>query len=331
MTFESVLEELKKRIYHSIYYLQGEESYQIDLVSDYVEQQILSDAEKGFNLSVLYGKETNPIQIIEMARRYPMISNYQVVIVKEAQELKEMEKFEPYLDKPLSSTILVFCHKHGTLDGRKAITKKIKEKTKLLTAVRMNEKEIPDWVNQFLKMKGYSISSTACSLIAEYLGNDLSKIVNELDKLMLNIGEKTKITEDEIEKYIGISKEYNSFELNNALGKADASKAYRIIDYYGKNPKENPMPVVIGSLFYFFRNLYVYHSVKNKSEKEILSMRIGSPYYLKQASQHYSPVKTEKVLGLLQEYDLKSKGVGVNLSNIADGELLKELVYKIMN
>ena len=340
MTAADIIKDLKNRKYKPLYLLHGDEPYFIDQVSDYVEHHLLSDAEKGFNQTVLYGKDTDVMTVLGASKRYPMMADYQVVLVKEAQEMKwgsdsdDKKAINPllsYLENPLPSTILVFCYKYGKFDKRKKTYKAIEKSGLIFESGSLYDSKIPAWVEGYLTGKGYKINQQASLMLAEYLGNDLSKIANELDKLMLNVAAGQEITLKHIHDNIGISKEYNVFELQSALGKKDAFKVNQIINYFEANPKANPIVLVLGNLNNFFSKVLVYHYVRDKSPQN-LAREIGvSPYFIKdyeQAARSYNLGKTVQIISYLREYDVKSKGVE---SNTDHGGLMKELMFKILH
>ena len=347
MDFKKIKADLKNKVYHPVYFLMGEEPFFIDEVSNYIEKNILDESEKEFNQTVLYGGETTILQVISEAKSYPMMSNYRVVIVKEAQNMKNLtpnpspkgegsdEKKHPlenYLDNPQKSTILVFCHKYKTVDMRTAFAKNLSKRAVVLKSDTMRDYLIPKWVENFVKEKGYSIESRACALLTEFLGNDLSKIAKEIEKLGINLPEKAQITTDVIQKFIGISKDYNNFELHDAIGKKDALKANRIINYFASNPRDNPMVVTVASLAGYFSKVLLYHVVKGKPQNEIAATLKVPPFYVKDyvtASANYSFAKTMNVISLLREYDLKSKGY--ESTGVEEAELLKEMVFRILH
>ncbi|WDF56892.1 DNA polymerase III subunit delta [Mucilaginibacter sp. KACC 22063] len=340
MTAPEILKDLKNRKFKPVYLLHGDEPYFIDVVSNYIEHHVLPDAEKGFNQTILYGKDTDMISVLNAAKRYPMMADYQVVMVKEAQDLKwgkedddkkTLNPLQSYLDKPLASTILVFCYKYGKFDKRKKAYKAIEKNGLIFESASLYDNKIPGWIEGYVSDKKYRINSQASNMLAEYLGNDLSKIANELDKLMLNIQEGGEITLKEIHDNIGISKEYNVFELQAALAKRDVVKANQIINYFDANPKANPIVVLMANLYSFFSKILQVHYLKDKSSASIAKELGISPYFTKdyeQASRSYDQYRTMYIIGLLREYDLKSKGVD---SAAEHGELLKELVFKIMH
>ena len=334
MTAQEIIKDIKARKLKPIYLLHGEESYYIDLVSDYLEQHVLSDAEKGFNQTILYGKDTEVMTVLNAAKRYPMMSDYQLVLVKEAQELKidkAAEQFQAYCEKPLPSTILVLCHKYGKFDKRIKVYKILEKTGVVFESASIYENKVPAWIDDFVRDKGYHINPKASALLAEYLGNDLSKVANELEKLMLNVSKNQEIGTKEVQDNIGISKDYNVFELQNALARKDVFKANQIVNYFEANPKANPMVLVMGNLASYFTKILKYHYVVDKSQ---LARELGvSPYFVKDydlAARNYNYGKTLEVISLLRAYDLKSKGVD-STGNTEHGELMRELIYKIIH
>lgn len=332
MNFNDIISDLKKKIYKPVYFLSGEEPYFIDLISDFIEKKVMGDAEKEFNQTILYGRDTDVATIIGEAKRYPMMSDKMVVIVKEAQNIKNIEELTSYIENPLSSTILVICYKYKTLDKRKTFPKTVAKKGVLFESVKLYENKIPDWIEGYLKERKYTVSPKSSQLLTEYLGVDLGKIVNELEKLMINLPEGTEITPDHIQTNIGISKDFNSFELNNALTKRDVLKANRIVNYFAENSKEHPLVLTISSLHSFFVKLLRYHGLEDKSKENAAKALGVHPFYVNDyiaAAKIYPLTKLKEVFSWLREYDLRSKGMD-NLS-AKDGELLKELVWKILH
>ena len=340
MTAADLLKDLKNRKYKPIYLLHGEEPYYIDLVSNFVEHKLLPDAEKGFNQTVFYGKDTDIMSVLNASKRYPMMADYQVVLIKEAQDMKwgnedpDKKGINPvlsYLENPLQSTILVFCYKYGKFDKRKKTYKAIEKHGLIFESSPLYDNKIPAWIEDFLGEKNYRISQQATFILSEYLGNDLSKIANELEKLMLNIPPGQEITLKQIQDNIGISKEYNVFELQTALSKKDTLKANQIINYFEANPKANPIVLVLGNLNNFFTKVLLYHYVKDKSPQNLARELGVSPYFIKdyeQAARSYNYGKTMQIISYLREYDVKSKGV----ESITDhGGLMKELLFKILH
>lgn len=340
MTAEDILKDLKNRKYKPLYLLHGEEPYFIDMVSDFAEHKLLPEAEKGFNQTVLYGKDTEIMTVLNAAKRYPMMAEYQVVLVKEAQDMKwgrdddDKKSINPllsYLENPLPSTILIFCYKYGKFDKRKKTYKAIEKNGLIFESSPLYDSKIPAWIETFIAGKGYQVNQQASAMLAEYLGNDLSKIANELEKLMLNVAAGQAITLQHVQDNIGISKEYNVFELQSALSRKDPFKVNQIINYFEANPKANPIVLVLGNLNNFFSKVLTYHYVKDRSPQNLARELGVSPYFLKDyelAARSYNYAKTMQIISLLREYDLKSKGVD---SNAGNGELMKELMFKIIH
>lgn len=333
MAHQTILNDLKNKVYHPIYFLSGEEAYYIDLIADYIEQNVLDANEKEFNQTILYGKDTDMITVVSEAKRYPMMANHNVVIVKEAQHLeKQLDLLEQYLEQPTPSTILVFCYKYKTLDGRKGVTKKIKKEAVVLESKKLYDDKIPDWITNYLKAKDYSITPKACLLMANFLGTNLSKIVNEIEKLIINIPVGTTITPEHVEQNVGISKDFNTFELTKSVGTLDVFKANQIVNFFAKNEKEHPLVMVISLLYGFFTNILTYHYTTDKSRNNIAAQLKINPFFVSEytlAAKNYPIKKAVKIIEYLREYDLKSKGV--NSVSASDGELMKELVFKIMH
>lgn len=333
MAHQTILNDLKNKVYHPIYFLSGEEAYYIDLIADYIENNVLDANEKEFNQTILYGKDTDMISVISEAKRYPMMANHNVVIVKEAQHLeKQLDLLEQYLEQPTPSTILVFCYKYKALDGRKGVTKKIKKEAVVLESKKLYDDKIPDWITNYLKAKDYSITPKACLLLSNFLGTNLSKLVNEIDKLIINVPAGTTITPEHVEQNVGISKDFNSFELTKSIGTLDVYKANQIVNYFARNEKEHPLVMVISLLYGFFTNILTYHYTTDKSRNNIAAQLKINPFFVSEytlAAKNYPIKKAVKVIEYLREYDLKSKGV--NSVSASGGELMKELVFKIMH
>jgi DNA polymerase-3 subunit delta len=340
MNAAELLKDLKNRKYKPVYLLHGEEPYYIDEVSDFVEHKVLSDAEKGFNQTVFYGTDTDVMNVLNASKRYPMMADYQVVLVKEAQDMKwgnedtDKKSINPllaYLDNPLASTILVFCYKYGKFDKRKKTYKAIEKNGVIFESSPLYDSKIPAWIETFVAGKGYQINPQASAMLAEYLGNDLSKIANEMEKLMLNVPASQAINMQHVQDNIGISKEYNVFELQSALSRKDPFKVNQIINYFEANPRANPIVLVLGNLNNFFSKVLLYHYAKDRSPQNLARELGVSPYFLKDyelAARSYNYGKSMQIISLLREYDLKSKGVD---SNAGNGELMKELMFKILH
>ena len=331
--FSEILGNLKKKIYAPVYFLHGEEPFYIDLISDFIEENVLSDVEKEFNQTVIYGKETDVATIRSYARRYPMMSNYQVVIVREAQNLGNIEELQSYVEEPVPSTLLVLCHKYKKIDGRTAFAKNLSKHAVLFESAKIYDDQVPDWIVKYVEEKKYGISPKAAILLADFLGNDLSRIVNEITKLIINLKPGSEITDKIIESNIGISKEFNIFEFQKALGKKDVVKANQIINYFGANQKTNPLAKVIPMLFSFYSKILLFHEFPDKNNSKDLSIALGvNPFFLndfKLAARNYTREDLVKIMSILRDYDLKSKGVD-NLT-AKDGELGKELVFRLLH
>jgi len=332
MKFEQIIGDLKNKIYHPVYFLSGDEPYFIDFICDYIEANVLNEAEKEFDQTVLYGRDVTVGTIIDTAKRYPMMSGYQVLIVREAQDINKIEELQPYVDHPLKSTILVLAYKYQKVDKRKTFAKSLEKNGVLFESARIYDNQVPAWIASQVQERGFRLSPKAGVLLAEYLGTDLARIMNEVDKLVINLPAGAVITEEVIERNIGISKEYNIFELQAALGSRDVVKANRIIAYFAANPKQNPAVVVMTVLFTFFVKLMIYHQLEDKSRNNAASALSVNPFFVKdysEAAGNYSIRKLRSIIGLLRQYDLRVKGV--NNASTEEGELLRELVYKILH
>jgi DNA polymerase-3 subunit delta len=333
VTFEEIMSDLKNRIYKPVYFLAGEESYYIDLIASYIEEKVLPEADKAFNQMVLYGEDTTIQAIIETSRRFPMMSNHQVIMVKEAQFLKKIDDLIYYIEKPLLSTILVFNYKYKVLDKRTKLYKLIDSNAVYFESNRLRDYQVPPWIERYLMLKGIKTEPNASAMLTEYLGTDLHKIVNELDKLLINLpAGRQIITTDLIEKNIGISKDYNNFELQKAIGEKNILKANMIVRYFADNPKDNPITLTIASIFSYFTKVLTYHYLTDKSKNNVASVLKVNPYFVKDyetTAAKYNVKKTVEIIGLLRMYDMKSKGFG-DLSS-TPGDLLRELVYKILH
>ena len=332
MTFDQIIDKLKNKIYYPVYFLAGEEAYYIDEISDYIEKNVLTETEKEFNQTIIYGRDTTVLSIISAAKRYPMMANYQVVIIKEAQDVQKIEELEKYLENPLQSTLLVINYKYKKIDKRKTFSKLIEKKGVLFESKKLWDNQVQEWINNFINQKGYRITPKATAMLTEYLGTDLSKIVNEISKLILNIPEKAEINESLVEQNIGISKDFNIFELQNAIGTRNIVKANQIANYFAASPKENPLVKTILMLFSYFTKLLIYHQLTDKSRNSVASALSVSPAFVRDyeiAARNYNPKKLAAIVSLLREYDLKSKGV--NNVSTSEGELLRELLFKILH
>lgn len=332
MKFDQIITDLKNKNYQPLYLLAGEEAFFIDEISNYIEENVLDEGEKEFNQTVVYGKDTDVASIIGYAKRFPMMSNYQVVIVKEAQSIKNLDELIPYIEQPLKSTLLVICYKYKKIDKRKALVKKVDKLGVFFESNKLYENKIPEWINQQLIKNNYTIQPKAAVILTEFLGTDLSKISNEINKLMINLPTGSDISPSHIEENIGISKDFNVFELQSALGKKNIYKANQIINYFASNQKDNPLIKVVGILYSFFSKILIYHHLIDKNRNSVASALSVNPFFVQDyqiAARNYSADKLNRIISSLKEYDLKSKGV--NNASATDGELMKELIFKILH
>lgn len=316
-----------------IYFLMGEEPYYIDKLAEYIEKNVLSEEEKGFNQTVLYGRDVTVDDVVSAAKRYPMMADRQVIIVKEAQDLsRTIDKLEAYAGNPMTTTVLVFCYKYKTLDKRKKVTKLLGQKGLVYESKKLYENQVGDWIKRVLSGKNYTIEPKANAMLVEFLGTDLSKINNELEKLQIILPKGTTITPTHIEENIGFSKDYNVFELRKAIGERNQVKAYKIAENFAHNPKDYPLVMTTGLIFGFFIQLLKYHGLKDKNPKNVAAAIGVNPYFLKEydlAIKNYPMKKVSQVVSALRDIDLKSKGVGANA--LPQSDLLKEMLYKIFN
>jgi len=330
---KQIVADIKNGNTKPIYFLMGEEPYYIDAISSYIEKNVLAEEEKGFNQMVLYGRDVTIEDIVSNAKRYPMMAEKQVVLVKEAQDLsRTIDKLEAYATNPQPTTVLVICYKYKKLDKRKKLYKTIDKAGVLFESKKLYDNQVPDWIRRVLASKKYTISQKAAQMLVEFLGTDLGKINNELEKLQLVLPSGTEISPKLIEENIGISKDYNNFELRKAVGERDILKANRIINYFAQNPKDNPTVVTVSLLYNFFSQLLQYHALGDKSQFGVAKALKINPFFVKEyqaAGKNYPMRKVSQVVALLREADLKSKGVGA--SNLPQSDLLKELLFKIMN
>ncbi|MBC7902133.1 MAG: DNA polymerase III subunit delta [Gemmatimonadaceae bacterium] len=332
MSAEKIIGDWKKKHFKPVYWLEGEEDYYIDQVMQYAEHMILSESEASFNLSVFYGKDANWADVVNACMRYPMFAEKQVVLLKEAQQMKDIDKLESYIDRPLASTIFVVSYKEKKVDGRSKLAKMLKEKGEMLTTKKMYEKDLPGWTSELAASKGFNLNNKALMLLVEHVGNDLSRINNEIEKLAVNLVGRNTITEDDIEKYIGVSKEYNVFELQEALGRKDLAKAIRIIQYFEGNPKAGPIQLVLPTVYNYFSKVFSIFGMSDKSEQAVRGMFYNNPFAARQALEtvkNYGFEGIERAILLLHEYNLRS--VGVNDNGTSDASLMKELAAKLMS
>lgn len=332
-TFQQIMTDLRRKVYSPVYFLMGDESYYIDQVSDFFQNKILSETEADFNLSILYGKDVDIATVINAAKRYPMMSEYQVIIVKEAQLIKDWDTMTFYLANPLKSTILCFCYKYGKPDGRKKWVQDLNKTAVVFESKKLYDNQVGLWIRDYLADRKMKITEKAEIMLTENLGTDLSRIANELDKLLITKqSNEFHITPEMIEKNIGISKDFNVFELQSALINRDVLKANRIIRYFGENKKANPIQMVVSQLFSFFSNLMMYHYLPDKSSTTVAAELKISAYFAKdyvQAAKTFNAWKTMNIISWIRETNSRSKGIEDTGTEHVD--LLKELIYKILH
>ena len=335
---DTILANLRNGEFVPFYFLQGEENFYINQIADFVERNAVPEAEKAFNLTILYGAEQNLAEIIGYAKRYPVMSQRQVVIVKEAQDIKDLSKDKGeellvrYVTNPVPSTILVLCYRGKKLDKRKSLYKSIDKYAIVIDSDKLYDNQLPAWINNYIEIKGHSVDINAQHLLADNIGNDLERLSNEIDKMLINFKNHVTITPGIVSKFVGISKEYNSFELQKAIGARNIVKANRIINYFSENPKVNPIIPVIALIFSYFSKLMIIHKAGHMRDSELAGLVGVPPFFIKeyvQASKIYSLKKVIENIHYIRDADLMCKGIGI--SNIRDGEILKELVYKIMH
>jgi DNA polymerase III subunit delta len=332
MSVEKIIGDWKKKLFKPIYWLEGEEDFFIDKIVHYAEHEILTEAEAGFNLTVFYGRDADWTQVINACKRYPMFADRQVVLLKEAQHMRDIDKLESYIQQPLVSTIFVVSYKEKKVDGRTQLAKLLKSKAELFTTKKLYDNQLPDWTNELIKGKGYTISQKAVLLLVDHIGNDLSRIDNEVDKMLVNLGSRTSITEDDIEKYVGVSKEYNPFELQSAMAAKDLPKAMRIIQYFEANPKAAPIQMVLPTLYNLFSKSYMIFGQSSKDEKTIAANIGVNAWFVKEyvlVARNYGYNGVEKALLLLHHYNLRS--IGIHDAGSSDASLMKEMVVKMVS
>jgi DNA polymerase-3 subunit delta len=331
MLANTIISDWKKHQYKPIYWLEGEEEYFIDKVMDYAETQILNESETAFNLTVFYGKDADWANIINACRRYPMFSDKQVVLLKEAQQMRDLDKLEAYIENPLNSTIFVVSYKEKKVDGRTRMAKLLKEKGVVLSTKKLYDNQLPEWTEELIESKGHTISRKALVLLVDHIGNDLSRIENEIEKILINLSNTKNITEDDVEKYVGVSKDYNVFELQTALASKNLSRAIQIIQYFESNPKAAPIQFILPSLYSFFSKVFMIYGLNTRDEKFVAASLGVNTFFVKdylKAASIYTYPDVEKLLLLLSDYNLKS--IGINNSGTPDGSLLKEMVFKMI-
>jgi DNA polymerase-3 subunit delta len=331
MSAEKIIADWKKGNFKPIYWLEGDEPFFIDQVVHYAEHKILPEAEASFNLSIFYGKDADWSSVVNACMRYPMFAEKQVVILKEAQQMRDIEKLESYIDNPLSSTIFVVSFKEKKVDGRSKLAKTLKSKGEMLSTKKMYDSQLPEWVNQMVASHKLTIIPKALHLLVDHIGNDLSRLQNEVEKLAVNLAGRKNITEDDIEKYIGVSKDFNVFELQDALGKRDLAKTIRIIHYFEANPKAAPIQMILPALYNYFSKVFMLYSLPNITEQSAAAALGVNPFFVKEyiaTARRYDYEGIEKVLLLLHQYNLRS--IGVHDAGTSDAGLLKELAVKMI-
>ena len=331
MSAEKIIADWKKGNFKPIYWLEGDEPFFIDQVVHYAEHKILPEAEASFNLSIFYGKDADWSSVVNACMRYPMFAEKQVVILKEAQQMRDIEKLESYIDNPLSSTIFVVSFKEKKVDGRSKLAKTLKSKGEMLSTKKMYDSQLPEWVNQMVASHKLTIAPKALHLLVDHIGNDLSRLQNEVEKLAVNLAGRKNITEDDIEKYIGVSKDFNVFELQDALGKRDLAKTIRIIHYFEANPKAAPIQMILPALYNYFSKVFMLYSLPNITEQSAAAALGVNPFFVKEyiaTARSYDYEGIEKVLLLLHQYNLRS--IGVHDAGTSDAGLLKELAVKMI-
>jgi DNA polymerase-3 subunit delta len=331
MTVDKIIADWQKGRFAPVYWLEGEEEFYIDKTVSYAEKQLLPESEQAFNLTVFYGKDAAWPDVMNACRRYPMFAEKQVVIIKEAQHMRDIEKLEPYFESPSPATVFIVAYKDKKLDARKKFTKVVKEKGVVITTKKMYDRELPEWTQELVRSRGLTITPKGLALLVDHIGNDLSRIENEIIKLSVNLGKRTTVTEEDIEEFIGVSKEYNVFELQTALAAKDLSRSIRIIQYFNDNPKAGPVQLVLPSLYNFFSKVFMVFGAASNDEKAVAAAIGVNPYFIKdymKAAQLYSYPGVEKALLLLHQYNLKSIGVGS--VNTEGSSLLKEMVVKMI-
>lgn len=331
MSAEKIISEWKKGQFKPVYWLEGEEPYFIDQVVNYAEHHILNESEAGFNLTIFYGRDADWASIVNACRRYPMFAERQVVLLKEAQQMRDVEKLEAYVDNPQPTTVFVVSYKEKKVDARTKFAKALKQKGEMLTTKKMYDNQLPDWVSQMVQKHQLSINQRALLLLVDHIGNDLSRLQNEVEKIAVNLNGRKEITEEDIETFVGISKEFNVFELQDAVVKKDLPKAIRIIKYFEANPKAAPIQMILPALYNFFSKVFMVFALPAKDERSIASALGVNPFFAKDyvtATRNYDFRSTEKILLLLHSYNLRS--IGIDDSGTSDADLLKELLVKIM-
>jgi DNA polymerase III subunit delta len=332
MSAEKIIAEWKQKKFKPLYWLEGDEPFFIDEVVDYAEHKILNESEASFNLSVFYGKDADWASVVNVCMGYPMFGERKVVLLKEAQQMKDIDKLEGYIQKPLASTVLVISYKDKKLDARTKFSKAIKQHGELFSTKKIYENQLPEWTKEMVESFGLTINHTALLLLVDHIGNDLSRLKNEIEKISINLHKRKNITEEDIENYVGVSKEFNVFELQDAISQKNLPKAIRIIQYFQSNPKAAPLQLILPTLYTYFSKIYTAAQQNDYNENTLKPFFYNNPFAAKQALtaiKNYGFSGAEKIILLLHEYNLK--GIGINSSTNEDGELLKEMAVKIMS
>jgi DNA polymerase-3 subunit delta len=333
MSYVDILKSIRNKVFHPIYLLHGEEDYFIDQICDAISKNVLTEMEKEFNQSVVYGRDIDVASLVAMAKRYPMMANHQVILVKEAQNLKNIDELAFYAEHPQSSTILVLCYKHGKIDGRKKLAVTLKKKNHLIFEAKpIYDNQVPAWIEDYIRAQGYNINPESSMMLSENLGSDLSRLTNEVQKLFISLPVGTQILPQHIEENIGISKDFNVFELQRALGEKDIMKANRIVFYFASDPRKYPVSMVIPMLYNYFMNLITIHALPDKSQRSVAAALSINPFFVKEfmvAYKNFSYEKLFRIIGHLRDYDMKSKGW--ENTGMEDGEIFKELIFKILH
>jgi DNA polymerase-3 subunit delta len=332
MSAEKIISDWKNKKFKPVYWLEGEEPFFIDEIIDYAEHHLLSESEAQFNLTVFYGKDADWTNVVNACMGYPMFGERKVVLLKEAQHMKDIDRLENYIQKPLSSTVFVVSYKDKKLDARTKFSKAVKQHGELLSTKKIYDNQLPEWTAEIIAAKGLSIQPNALAILVDHIGNDLSRLKNEVEKISINLNKRKKITEEDIENYVGVSKEFNVFELQDAISQKNLPKAIRIIQYFGANPKAGPVQLILPTLYNYFSKIYTAAAESNLSEAALRPMFYNNPFAVKQAIvaiNNYGYSGTEKILLLLHEYNLKN--IGINNGGASDSDLLKELAVKIIS
>lgn len=334
----TIIKELKSGVYRPVYFLQGDEPFYIDYITDYIEDKCLEESQKGFNQVIMYGKDSDANTIALNAKRFPMMSERQVVIVKEAQEVSDINReqgikiLSDYVSNPLPSTVLVLAYKNKTLDGRKGLAKALDKAGALINSKKLYDNQVPEWTENYVKEQGYKINKRALLMLVESVGANLSKLSNEIDKVIINFEKGTEIEEDHIQKYVGISKDYNVFELQNALGRKDVIKTYKIVNYFTKNPKANPLIPIISILYSYYTKIILSHTYAGTDDRGLANTLGVNPYFVKDykvAKANYTLSKLYQAISAIKQADLQSKGI--TGGTMTEGDILKELIFKLLH